>query len=177
MGDEHLSDRPFRFFADYSGDLAADIHRNRFKEAENFGGHPTGAGPEDIMDPKGWPAFTGSKLEWSDLDAPERRDWRAFITRLIETRRRFVVPLLANARGCAGAVVSETDTELFVDWRLNGGLLQLRANASDKPCTVGADLGDLVYASGPDGKREVIPAWSTLLFVRPSGSFAHEAGS
>ncbi|WLR95407.1 malto-oligosyltrehalose trehalohydrolase [Shinella zoogloeoides] len=177
MGDEHLSDRPFRFFADYSGDLAADIHRNRFKEAENFGGYPAGAGPEDIVDPNGWATFTKSKLDWANLDVPEQRDWRAFITRLIETRRRFVVPLLANARGCAGAIVSETDAELFVDWRLNGGLLQLRANTSEEPRTFGADLGDLVYASGPDGKRDVIAAWSTLLFVRPSGIFAHEAGS
>ncbi len=177
MGDEHLSDRPFRFFADYSGDLAADIHRNRFKEAENFGGYPAGAGPENIVDPNGWTTFTSSKLDWANLEVPERQDWRAFMTHLIETRRRFVIPLLANARSYAGAIVSETDTELFVDWRLNDGLLQLRANASDNPCTLDADLGDLIYASCPDGKRDVIPAWSTLLFVRPSGSFAHEAGS
>lgn len=177
MGDEHLSDRPFRFFADYSGDLAADIHRNRFKEAENFGGYPAGAGPEDIVDPNGWTTFTSSKLDWANLDVPERRDWRAFMTHLIDTRRRFVVPLLANARGYAGTILSETDTELFVDWRLNGGLLQLRANASDEPCTVGADIGDLVYASGPNRERDVIPAWSALLFVRPSGSFTDELGS
>lgn len=177
MGDEHLSDRPFRFFADYSGDLAADIHSNRFKEAENFGGYPTGAGPEDIVDPNDWTSFTGSKLDWSNLDAPEREDWRAFMTRLIEIRRRFVVPLLANAQGYAGTIVSDTDAELFVDWRLNGGLLQLRANVSDEPRDLGRDLGDLVYESGPGGKSDVVPPWSILLFVRPLKNFTHDAGS
>lgn len=47
---------------------------------------------------------------------------------LIETHRRFVVPLLANAQGYAGTILS--DTELFIAWRLNGGLVQLRPNAS-----------------------------------------------
>lgn len=47
---------------------------------------------------------------------------------LIETHRRFVVPLLANAQGYAGTILS--DAELFIAWRLNGGLVQLRANAS-----------------------------------------------
>lgn len=177
MGDEHLSDRPFRFFADYTGDLAADIHRNRFKEAENFGGYPAGAGPKDILDPNDWTTFTGSKLDWTNLDVPEREKWRLFMTRLIEIRRRSVVPLLANAQGYAATMISETDTELFIDWRLNGGLLQLRANASDEPCALGAGLGDLVYASGPDGERDVVPAWSTLLFVRPSVNLRDEARS
>lgn len=176
MGDEHLSDRPFRFFADYSGDLAADIHRNRFKEAENFGGYPTGAGPENIVDPNDWTAFTGSKLDWSNLDVPEREDWRAFMTRLIDIRRQYVVPLLANAQGYAGTIVSETDAELFVDWRLNGGLLQLRANASDEPRDVGGDLGDLIYASCRDGERDTVPAWSTCLFVRYPANMDNEAG-
>lgn len=176
MGDEHLSDRPFRFFADYSGDLAADIHRNRFKEAENFGGYPAEAGPEDIVDPNDWMTFTGSKLDWVNLDVPECEDWRAFMTRLLEIRRRFVVPLLANAQGYAGTIVSETDLELFVDWRLNGGVLQLRANASDKTCGIGGDLGDLVYASCPDGERHTVPAWSTRLFVRYPANLDSEAG-
>ncbi len=177
MGDEHLSDRPFRFFADYTGDLAADIHRNRFKEAENFGGYPAGAGPKDILDPNDWTTFTGSKLDWTNLDVPEREKWRLFMTRLIEIRRRSVVPLLANAQGYAATMISETDTELFIDWRLNGGLLQLRANASDEPCALGAGLGDLVYAGCPDGERDVVPAWSTLLFVRPSVNLRDEARS
>jgi len=177
MGDDHLSDRPFRFFADYNGDLATDIHRNRFKEAENFGGYPAGAGPEDIVDPNDWATFTSSKLDWSNLDAPDRLEWRAFMTRLIEIRRRYIVPLLADARGCAGTVISQTDTELFIDWRLNGGLLQLRANASDEPRALGADLGDLVYARCPDGANKEVRAWSTHLFVRYSANFADEAGS
>jgi maltooligosyltrehalose trehalohydrolase len=176
MGDEHLSDRPFHFFADYSGNLAADIHRNRFKEAENFGGYPTGAGPDDVVDPNGWRAFTGSKLDRSNLDAPEREDWRAFMTRLIEIRRRFLVPLLVNAQGYAGIIVSETDAELFIDWRLNGGLLQLRANASDEPRDLRGDLGDLVYASCPRGERDTVPAWSTCLFVRYPANMDNEAG-
>ncbi|GAA4164261.1 malto-oligosyltrehalose trehalohydrolase [Shinella granuli] len=176
MGDEHLSDRPFRFFADYSGDLAADIHRNRFKEAENFGGYPTGAGPEGIVDPNDWTTFTSSKLDRSNLDVPEREDWHAFMTLLLDIRRRFVVPLLANAQGYAGTILSETDTELFVDWRLNGGLLQLRANASDEPRDLGGDLGDLVYASCPDEERDTLPAWSTRLFIRYPANMNNEAG-
>lgn len=128
------------------------------------------------MDPNDGTTFTAMKLDWSNLEAPARQVWRALMTGLIEIRRRSVVQLLANAQGCAGTVISETDTELSIDWRLNGGLLQLRANASDEPCTVGADLCDLVYASCRDGKRDVVPAWSTLLFVRPSWVFTDDAG-
>ena len=45
QGDDHLSSRPFRFFADYKGDLRTDVWKNRETEALNFGGFPDGSGP------------------------------------------------------------------------------------------------------------------------------------
>jgi maltooligosyltrehalose trehalohydrolase len=167
MGDDHLSSRPFHFFSDYEGEIAEAIRANRPREAENFGGFPQGMRPEDIADPNDRATFTRSKLAWDQAQTPEVSEWQMFLAGLLAVRKEHVVPRLADAEGYAGSVVPSKDTSIFVDWRLPGGLLRLRANLSPEPLDLDGRLGRLVYATGDRDQANRLEAWSTNLYSNP----------
>jgi maltooligosyltrehalose trehalohydrolase len=165
MGDDHLSSRPFHFFSDYEGEIAEAIRANRPREAENFGGFPQGARPEDIADPNDPATFTRSKVAWDQADTPEASEWRRFLADLLAVRKKHIVPRLAGAEGYAGSVVPSEDTSIFIDWRMPGGLLRLRANLSQETRNLDDRLGQLVYASGSDTYSNSLEARSTRLYI------------
>jgi malto-oligosyltrehalose trehalohydrolase len=165
MGDDHLSRQPFRFFSDFTGTIGREVFLNRYREAENFGGYPAGAGPQDVMDPNEPATFERSKLDWQEAESDEANAWRAFLQRLLAIRRAHVIPLLPGVGGYAGRVVREDDSVLFIDWRLSGGTLRLRANISDTDCSLGDEPGELIYASAPDAPADLLLPWSIRVLV------------
>lgn len=167
MGDDHLSNRPFHFFADYEGEIAEAIATNRPREAENFGGFPEGAGPQDVpcaVDPE---AFLRSKIDWSDADRIEAREWATFIQALLRIRMRHIVPLLGHARGYAGRVVASADRAVFIDWTLaDGAVLSLRANLSGNTERLDDSLTSRNDFATADDR---LAPWSTRAFLSRQG--------
>ncbi|WP_259130107.1 malto-oligosyltrehalose trehalohydrolase [Rhizobium sp. BK661] len=131
MGDDHLSSRPFRFFADYEGELARAVRESRSKEARNFGSPSRDTEGGEIADPNHLATFQSSKLLWSEAFMDRRLRWREWLTRLISVRRKCIVPHLIQAKGHSGKVVPSLDRCLFVGWQLGDHELHLRANLSD----------------------------------------------
>lgn len=170
MGDDHLSIRPFHFFSDYNGEIAEAIRANRPREAENFGGFPSGMRPQDIADPNDRATFTRSKIGWDEADTSEASEWREFLLDLLAVRKKHTIPCLNRAGGYAGWVVPSEDTSIFVDWRLPGGLLRLRANLSHETRDLDAGLGQLVYATGDRHQANRLEAWSTHLYIDRTAS-------
>jgi maltooligosyltrehalose trehalohydrolase len=167
MGDDHLSSRPFHFFSDYEGEIAEAIRANRPREAENFGGFPRGMRPEDIADPNDRATFTRSKVAWDQADTPDASEWRRFLADILAVRKKHIVPRLADAEGYAGSVLPSEDTSIFIDWRLPGRLLRLRANLSPDPRDLDGRLGQIVYATGFHTHGDRLEAWSTRLYIEP----------
>ena len=145
MGDEHLSLRPFHFFSDYDGEIAKAIRENRPKEAENFGGIPSGRSAADIPDPNSMSTFLSSKINWNQAASQGAMAWAEFIRKLLALRRESIIPLLETAQGYAGKIIEAPDQCLFIDWKLGDKILQLRANLSDADVTLTTGLGDFVY--------------------------------
>jgi maltooligosyltrehalose trehalohydrolase len=170
QGDDHLSGRPFRFFADYEGEVRSDIWKNRETEALNFGGFPDGVGPEDIPDPSDPATFHGCKLVWEDTERSQAREWKVFLKRLLSSRARHIVPLIgASMRG--GRVLDSPERCLFIDWDHSTGVLQLRANLSETALELGGDLGQELYPGrSPDYEARLFP-YSTRIFNHPQGGF------
>jgi malto-oligosyltrehalose trehalohydrolase len=166
QGDDHLSQRPFRFFADYEGELRADVWKNREREAVSFGGFPEGFGPEDIPDPSALPTFEGCKLKWDYVEGDEATGWRNFLQRLLAARRQHIVPLLGpELRG--GKVLEAPDNCIFVDWAHSSGMLRLRVNLGEDQVVLGEDvsLGTEIYpATARDGNR-ALDARTIRVFV------------
>jgi malto-oligosyltrehalose trehalohydrolase len=144
QGDDHLSLRPFRFFADYEGTLRADVWKNRETEAVNFGGFPDGVGREDIPDPSDVATFEGCKQDWNEAELRDRKDWRVLLKRLFQARRDHVVPLLGPLmRG--GRALACPEGCVFVDWQAPDGHLKLRANLSTDRVTIKEDTNFEIY--------------------------------
>ncbi|WP_100248190.1 DUF3459 domain-containing protein [Rhizobium altiplani] len=163
MGDDHLTPRKFLFFADYEGELARAIAAGRSTEAENFGGLPEGCDAKDLPDPNDLSTFLDSKLDWDADD--QGSAWTSFLKRLIDVRRNHVIPLLPDADGYAGSVVSAVEHAVFLDWKLGARTLQLRANASGRAMSMERDFGQRVYPPVNGAAEEVLQPWTTHLYV------------
>lgn len=123
--------------------------------------------PEDIADPNDRATFTRSKVSWDEAETSEASEWQRFLRRLLEARKKHIVPRLVGAEGYAGSVVASEETSIFVDWRLPGGLLRLRANLSPEPRHLDGRLGQIVYATGERDQGNWLEAWSTHLYINP----------
>jgi 1,4-alpha-glucan branching enzyme len=148
QGDDHLATRPFRFFADYEGEIRAAIWKHRIVEAENFGGLRDGIGPAYLPDPCAPESFSDCKLDWREAEGPKAKEWRRFLSTLFAVRMREIVPLLGpDCRG--GHVVEAPEQCLYVDWPCGDRVLKLRANLSSRSVPLEPIGGRVVYASGP----------------------------
>ncbi|CCM78484.1 malto-oligosyltrehalose trehalohydrolase [Rhizobium mesoamericanum] len=147
MGDEHLSAKPFHFFADYHGEIAEAMRQNRPAEAANFGGIPAGKTEADIPDPNSWDTLLRSKLDWHDSESIGGLAWAEHIRHLLKVRSNHIIPMLADAKGYSGTVIGAPEKCLFIDWKLGSGTLKIRANLSDEDVQLGNDPGDAVYVA------------------------------
>ena len=157
QGDDHLTSRPFRFFADYEGKLREDYRKHREVEARNFGGLTEDMPLPRIFDPSEPATFEACKLDWSEADRPEATRWRAFLKRLFRVRRERIVPLIDDSlRG--GDIEPAPDRCIFVDWPSSRGVLKLRANLSAAAVELEPDMGEEIYpGSGAGGGRVLGP--------------------
>lgn len=149
MGDEHLSAKPFHFFADYRGEIAKAMRQNRPAEAVNFGGIPAGKSEADIPDPNSLETFIRSKIDWHDLGSIGGLAWAEHIRNLLKVRRERIASLLTGAGGHAGTVIDAPEKCLFVDWKLRRRKLRMRVNLSDNDVLLPNDLGEAIYLADP----------------------------
>jgi maltooligosyltrehalose trehalohydrolase len=153
MGEEWGSRRPFLFFCDFAGGLAEAVRKGRRQEYEWAYARYGDAIP-DPLDPK---TFSACVLDWEARDAAPGRDRLMLVQRLLEVRRREIVPRLAGARH--GDAQASDDGLLTAHWPTgDGATLRLAANLSATAITLPAErtVGALIW--GTDSDR--LPAWS-----------------
>ncbi len=168
MGDDHLSLRPFHFFADYAGAIAKAIRDNRPKEVANFGGFPEGMSAADLRDPNDYETFIRSKIDWHEAATEDGIAWGEYIKFLLEIRRGTIVPLLSQATGYSGIVLADTpDRCVFIDWTFRSKVLQLRANFSQHSVALPATADNRVYPTGDIPEAGLGPA-TCQAFIRQS---------
>ena len=153
MGEEYGEDRPFLFFADFTGDLARAVRQGRKKEAEKFGGLEAGQTVEDLPDPNAEETLQRSKLDWSRATSPGGRRRIDFVRALIRLRQTHVAPLLSAE--AAPHILPAEDGVLAIDWRFPAATLCLRANLTGERKAWPAAGGDAIFelaaetAAGP----------------------------
>jgi len=126
MGEEWGSTRPFPFFCDFKGDLAAAVRNGRHRE---FAGAYAKYGDE-VPDPLDMPTFRSAALDWEMRNEPAGRKRLALVRELLAIRRREIVPRLAGA--AFGTAQALENGLLTAHWRMgDGATLQLMANLSD----------------------------------------------
>jgi malto-oligosyltrehalose trehalohydrolase len=123
MGDEFLTDAPFLFFADFTGDLAEAVRKGRaeeFAQFEAFGG--------EVPDPISPETFAASKI--GRPLRKEQLEHVRFIGDLLALRRSHVMPLLAANAGPQVEVVREGAT-IDATWNFGKARLALRARLGE----------------------------------------------
>lgn len=158
MGEEWGEDRPFLFFADYSGDLAKAVREGRREEFSRF----TSFGAE-VPDPNAEDTFARSRIDWSKATSSVGEANFGRLRTLLGLRRQHIVPLLAEEQGGCGRVVARTGNAFAIDWHLSGGALQMRCNLGDHACRLPTLTGRTIHGEvGSDG--EVAP-WTVAVGI------------
>jgi maltooligosyltrehalose trehalohydrolase len=178
MGEEWGETRPFCFFTDFPGELGElvrDGRRNEFRRWASFQNPST---RDRIPNPNARSTFDASVLDWAALERTSHRQRLGYITRLVELRRRQIVPRLAGLEGHAGEVRAAEGEGCAVEWRLeDGSLLILSANLGDQPWAVPEEArfelahprksSRLLFETAPgvDGSlgAGVVPPWSVVV--------------
>lgn len=167
MGEEWASKRPFLFFCDFSGELAEAVCRGRRREFARFPAFLDPARQALIPDPNACETFTRSRLDWRELERPESGRHLDLVRRLLEIRRRAIVPRLTQAARGGGIYEVAEDRALHVHWRLaEGSSLYLAANLSPQATATPAWIlpGEQLFTL-PDGfptgqAMRSLPPWS-----------------
>jgi maltooligosyltrehalose trehalohydrolase len=144
MGEEWGETRPFQFFCDFHGDLAAAVREGRRHE---FARWPQFADPalrDTIPDPNDPATLERSILDWSARETVGGRKRLALFRRLTALRLKEIVPRLNRMSAMNASTRSLGDLGLEVDWTLgDGSRLVMIANLGGAPFDTETDGREL----------------------------------
>ncbi|HEX2256028.1 MAG TPA: malto-oligosyltrehalose trehalohydrolase [Afifellaceae bacterium] len=169
MGEEWGETRSFTYFTDFHGELGDAVREGRREEFRKWASFRDPGNRDRIPDPNAESTFLASRLDWSDLEQPSRQARLDLFRRLLELRRREIVPLLPKIGGHAGEQAVGEGGAFAVRWRLSDGrALALYANVDEEPWPMPRrPEGRLIYESAAgvaDGlSGGTLPGWSVAV--------------
>ena len=152
MGDEWGTQAPFPFFRDFHGDLAKAVREGRRREFrsayERYG--------DEIPDPLNKTTFASAKLDWSELNEEAHRKRHQLVRRLVDIRRREIVPRLRRSRFAA----RPADNAL-AQWTMGDGTtLTLIANlSSERRASAVREFGRSIWSGNIDPAEPWTVVW------------------
>ena len=154
MGEEWASLRPFAFFCDFEPGLRDAVRGGRRREFAHFPEFRDETARAQIPDPTALSTYEMSRLDWTEPCIEPHSSWLARYRRLIEIRKREIVPRLTGIGPSAGAFHLMGPTAVSVEWRLgDGSQLLLLANFSGRPVSVPGNLRNrrMIFSSDVPG--------------------------
>lgn len=171
MGEEWNAREPFTFFCDFSGELAKAIRDGRRREFAAFPAFRERHGNRQIPDPDDVRTFAAAKLDWSAVEHGEGVAWCDRYRRLLEIRRREIVPRIPHIRSGQTRAVRLGQATVRVTWRLGADEeLELFANLSPN-AVKGVDVpkGEVLWVE--NATLDALGAsWSVCWSIRRVGS-------
>jgi 1,4-alpha-glucan branching enzyme len=161
MGEEWGATTPFLYFTDFHDELADAVREGRRREFERFPAFADPKARESIPDPNARDTFERSKLDWAEAASEAGRRALADTRRLLELRRREIVPLVATLAGAE--TERHGDGAFTIRWHDGAGArLQLSVNVGEAAATVPAPgralhLSDDVVEEGGQAR---LAAWT-----------------
>ncbi|RKT44629.1 malto-oligosyltrehalose trehalohydrolase [Thiocapsa rosea] len=178
MGEEWMAQTPFLFFCDFGEELARSVTEGRRQEFAKFAAFADPAVRRSIPDPNDPETFARCKIDWASSREPRQQEWLAFHRKLLELRRREIVPRMERIRAGTADFILLGDQGLSVSWVLNDGTrLMFGANLSDTELRlpepsrlVGATLLHLEPPdAGPALNANRLPPWSVAWHLKDEG--------
>jgi 1,4-alpha-glucan branching enzyme len=161
MGEEWDATTPFLFFCDFTGTLGVAVRDGRRREFAKFSAFATDAAMAAIPDPIAPETFATSQLGTHLPATPA-------IRRLLDIRRREIVPRLPGIRG--GAQYTVEATRLVVTWRLgDGSALTLVANLGPVATAAPAQSNTGRILWGRNVNAATLPPWTVVWTLAEAG--------
>ena len=171
MGEEWAAAQPFPFFCDFSGELAAAVRAGRRAEFARFPAFRDPAMRERIPDPNADATFASAKLAWGDIERQPHAAWLDWYRRVLDTRRREIVPRLAAIRaGGHWRVLGAGAVEVRWPCSEAAGELVLTANLSAR-AAAGFPMaaGRVFWSEGEAGENGSFGPWTVRWSFDPNG--------
>ena len=168
MGEEWGETRAFAYFTDFHGELGDAVREGRREEFRRWASFRDPEYRDRIPDPNAETTFIASRLDWRELDRPERQARLDLFRRLLDLRRREIVPLLSSIGGHAGEAAVGEGGAFAVRWRTSDGrALALYANIDEQPWPAPRrPEGRLLHESAPGTDASLaegrLPGWSVV---------------
>jgi malto-oligosyltrehalose trehalohydrolase len=182
MGEEWAAPQPFPFFCDFHDELGQAVREGRRGEFARFPEFQDEEARARIPDPIAEETFRSAKLNWETLSHEPHAARLQFYRRLLETRRREIVPRLGRTLRRAGTWERLGQGAVRLTWPLDGeGRLMLVAALSTQRLA-GVDLSDgrVIWTEGTiERERGELGPWSVLWAIDdgpPEGSSRRLAG-
>lgn len=172
MGEEFASRRPFLYFCDYAGELAAAVTAGRRAEFAGFARFADPAARGRIPDPNAEASFRASALDWEEAGREPHARHLALCRALLAVRRDRLAPRLAGMNGHSGRFALLGEAALMVSWRLgDGSHLHLFANLGPVPVRCPRPAGETIEPAAGIAPGELqggrLPPWSAAAFLAP----------
>lgn len=170
MGDEFGCQRPFLYFCDFGGELAAAVTAGRRDEFARFDRYADANSRAQLPDPNADATYLACKLDWDCLSQPLHGRRLANTRDLLRLRRERIVPRLAGTSGGLARFELLGGTAIAVAWRLgDGSRLALLANlgpeTSGKLATPAGEVIHLCNLPERDLIAGRLPPWSVAWFI------------
>lgn len=150
MGEEIGSRSPFLFFTDHHGKLAQLVREGRRRE---FAAFADAAHGREIPDPNAEQSFV---VSGPARDAPAAGLWRDLYRDLLEVRRKYVTPMIKNARSRGARVLG--DKAVCVEWQRGQEHLIIAANLGREAVPSPLPSGGSIWGRGDGG---LLPPFTT----------------
>jgi maltooligosyltrehalose trehalohydrolase len=171
MGEEFGASNPFLFFCDFEPELASKVREGRHAEFDRFTQFKSADAHARIPDPASEETFLRSKLDWSSMKSASHFSWLCFYRRLLECRRREILPLIKDILPGASKFETQGARAVSVGWALKGGRkLSMIANFDNAGLNRAKPLhGTLLYTT-VEGSTDLlcagfVPPWSVAWFL------------
>lgn len=175
MGEEWAAAEPFPFFCDFHDELGEAVREGRRGEFAKFPEFQDEESRARIPDPIAEATFRSAKLDWAARSREPHAGRLDLYRRLLETRRREIIPRLGRTLRRSGAWKTLGETAVVVGWPLeDGGRLVLRAALS----TTGVEgailgTGHAIWSEGEvDRERGRLGPWSVLWTIEDGATGA-----
>jgi malto-oligosyltrehalose trehalohydrolase len=173
MGEEWNAPEPFPFFCDFSGELCELIREGRRREFAKFPAFADAPMRVHIPDPIALSTYQSAVLDWSRIQQPPHRARLALYRRLLDIRRREIVPRLGGTRGGSARIEEIGERHCRLRWRLGeGSILMLDTNlsadvtrSSSSPMLQGRVLHESERDLPTQIAKGILPPWSVLWMI------------
>jgi 1,4-alpha-glucan branching enzyme len=165
MGDEFAAATPFLYFCDVDAALAKAVREGRRRLYA-----AAGVDPSTLADPGDPATFARSRLDWRSLAEPAHAQALAWMSALLEARRRFVVPVAAALDGHAARWRRLGARALAVTWQAPQAMLWMLANLGDEPVAVDIPHGRRIHPPGDVAADGNLAGWQVVVGVDAQAS-------